>query len=345
MAPPKDIYDVTTLRKIGSNEYESIYDLETMGHPLGIVYGGSTLAVTTQAAYCDIRERSDHAKLAIYSFVGTYLSPVLSTRPIQIIVTPLRDTRNFATRLVTVTQVQSNGEKRKCLSATVDFMISPKKNDDDPSLTLLRYSVPPSEAYSHYSTFEDVGIVTQKRVDRGDLDPKLAQLGLKSLRDWDRYLQMKYCPEGILGQTIFGVDYMRKTTQEDRKITEKRSGDWCRSTLSLRDKTIEGYEPISKSAATSAIIAFFLDQQIPFLPVTFTHRGHRDVSAATALEFALRFHHNYPDFTQWHFREVKTIAGGWGRTFGDAHLWNEKGELVATMSQQSILTPLKGAKI
>jgi acyl-CoA thioesterase len=47
------------------------------------------------------------------------------------------------------------------------------------------------------------------------------------------------------------------------------------------------------------------------------------------------------DLNEWHLKEMKTINGAEGRTFGEAHLWDLKGNLVASMTQQSIMRPHK----
>lgn len=84
-----------------------------------------------------------------------------------------------------------------------------------------------------------------------------------------------------------------------------------------------------------------------FIPLIHDHKFLDDAGACSSLDFALRIFTDRLDLTKWHVKERKTIAGQGGRTYSEARLYDEAGNLVAIESQQSIMRPLlpKKAKI
>lgn len=80
-----------------------------------------------------------------------------------------------------------------------------------------------------------------------------------------------------------------------------------------------------------------MDGGLSTLPLTFDHMFLEDAGACSTLDFALRIFSNDVRFDQWHLREMRTHTGGNGRTYSEGTLWDEKGNMVCSMTQQNIL--------
>lgn len=85
-----------------------------------------------------------------------------------------------------------------------------------------------------------------------------------------------------------------------------------------------------------------MDGALAFLPLTYTHRFLWDADACSTLEFSLRFMRPIQwtsDQGQgnWFLQEQTTEAGSHGRTFSSGRMWDTEGNLIAVMTQFSIL--------
>ena len=83
-----------------------------------------------------------------------------------------------------------------------------------------------------------------------------------------------------------------------------------------------------------------MDGALSFLPLAHNAMFLDDAGACSSLEFAFRLFDTDLDLTRWHLREMKTVTGGNGRTYSESRLWDSEGNMVANMTQQSILRPL-----
>jgi acyl-CoA thioesterase len=79
-----------------------------------------------------------------------------------------------------------------------------------------------------------------------------------------------------------------------------------------------------------------------FVPLVHAGMFLDDVGACSSLDFALRVMEPDVDMERWHLREIVAVQAGEERGFNEARLWNEKGDLVAVMSQQAIIRPKEG---
>ena len=100
-----------------------------------------------------------------------------------------------------------------------------------------------------------------------------------------------------------------------------------------------GIITITSKMLHAALCVFALDGVLAFAPVSINNRMMFETSNASSLDFAVRFHSDVVDMSKWHLREVRTLAGGWSRTFSEALLWDEDGRLIASTTQQCILHP------
>lgn len=287
-----------------------------MGNALPIAYGGYALAVACKAACLSVP-----SGYHIYSFMGNYLGPALTDRPLLATTRTVRQTRTFATRHVEVSQKLDDGQTRVCLFATADFQAKEKGS-------MFEYSRPPSKVYSNHkdlpSTLETAGaLLSSGKINKAQHDA-FAKAFVVSTSLFD----MRPCPEGIFGQNLSGFAKSLPHTQDTLPLTSRTTADWFRSPTALTS-------PIDNVAA----LTFYSDGALSFCPLSFSHLHLEDSAACSSLDFALRFFGDV-DVEKWHLREISTHAGSEGRTFSECWIWDESGKAVATMSQQSIMRVL-----
>jgi acyl-CoA thioesterase II len=292
-----------------------------MGNALPIAYGGCTIATALHAAFHTV----PGAHFRLYSALGHFLGPASTERVLHARVTRVRDTRSFATRQVTVTQTQPDGRERACLALLADF------HAEEPAW--LDYSVAPSVAFSPpercLDTLADIaqkeaaGLVTPERAERLRAQFALMRASLES----------RPCPEGVSGQNLAGLTTDKTTSQDGWHITEKVSAEWYRVRA-----------PLKEIREQVAALGFFMDGGLSFLPLTHMNMTIEDAAACSSLDFALRLFTPKLDLVDWHLKQRKTSAAGAGRTYSENLLWDSKGKLVASMTQQCIMRPKKGVK-
>ena len=331
--------DMIRLKGAGHDTFESLARPERMGNTANIGYGGCVLSMVVSAAFQTV-ETPSRGRMALYSALGHFLGPALTDRTVVLRVTSLRDTRTFATRQIIATQKQDDGSERACLSAQLDFIISPTEDSDVHSF--LRYSIPPPQTLVH----PNLPLFHQQIKDRvkiGDLDPDVEKVYSTNFKLFDRFFDLKAPPTSPHSENVMGIEKTRKTSQDHLPLTSKTTRDCFRLKSPLPDLSLPSspYLPISPNCLHFASFAFAVDAIISFIPLTLSHHFLDDVAACSSLDFALRFHTDVLDLGKWHLREMRTIAGDYGRTFNEARIWNDEGGLVATMNQQGILRPHK----
>ena len=114
-------------------------------------------------------------------------------------------------------------------------------------------------------------------------------------------------------------------------MTDKTSAEWIR----VR-------HPVNSPQDRFACLAFVMDGALAFIPLTHSNMFLDDAAATSSLDFALRFFTGEVEPSKWHLRELKSVVGGDGRTYNEARIWGEEGNMVASMTQQCILRPHKG---
>ncbi len=332
--------DMIRLRSTGDNAFESKALPERMGNTANIGYGGCVLSMIVSAAFQTV-ETPSRGRMALYSALGHFVGPALTDRVVLLRVTSLRDTRTFATRQVLAVQKQDDGSERACTSAQLDFIASPT---DDPAVhSFLRYTVPPP----HTTNPAGLPLFLQQirdRVSHGDLHPNVEKVYTATFNVFDKLFDFKVPPDTPLGENTFGIDKTRTTSQDHLPLTSKTTLDHIRSKHGLISSSHADRPtlPISSACLQFATLAFAVDAGIGFVPLSLSHHFLEDVAVCSSLDFALRFHTDLLDMSEWHLRELKTVVGDYGRTFNEVRVWNEAGMLVASMNQQCILKPHRG---
>jgi acyl-CoA thioesterase len=133
--------------------------------------------------------------------------------------------------------------------------------------------------------------------------------------------ETRYCLNGVSGQNLSGTAKDVVTTQDSLPITSKVSAEWQRSLAKLNS-------PVANFAA----LAFLMDGALSFTPMTHEHMWFDDVGACSTLDFALRIFVPEVSMDTWTLKERFTSRGGSARTYSEGRLWDEKGQLIASMT-------------
>ena len=311
------ISELLSLRQVSSNLYESIHYPEKLGNAANQAYGGNTLAVAICAALQDVP-----SGYHLYSALGNFLGPAFVDRSLRCSVRSLRTTKTFATRLVEVSQIRDDGEKRLCLFVTADFQI------EEPA-TMLTYSTPPRTEVSPVQNCPTVDENRKSMVARGLVGEEVAETHGVIFALADRLFERRPCPEGVDAQNLTGMAKKGiRTSQDHLPIYQKTTADYFRSRHAL--KTAKEH---------TAAMAFVMDMGISFIPLVHSGQSLTEVGVQSSLEFALRIFVNDLDLNAWNLREMTTVTGGDGRTYTESRVWDANGRMVSNMTQQCILRP------
>ncbi|GFF50236.1 acyl-CoA dehydrogenase family member 11 [Aspergillus udagawae] len=311
-----------SLDKTGDH-YVSLHIPQRMGNLAPIAYGGYAIALGIHAA-CKVAPNGFH----LYSAMGHFLRAVGTDANLICTLVELRRTRNFVTYRVTVEQKsQSIADLRLCMELLADF------HENEPSL--LNYSAPPTRTYSHWQNcIPWESVADEYWAKTGTISEKQLQT-FNTLFGLSRNLyEGRPCPEGIASQNLMGLAKAVKTSQEDFPPTAKSSADWIRVRHPLRT---EGEQMAS--------LGFIMDGVLSFLALAHNHMFFDDVDAWSSLDFALRVFSPCLQLDKWHLREAINHHAGHGRTYSESKLWDETGNLVACMTEQSILRVPRAARM
>lgn len=319
--PAPTLRELFELKKTGPHTYETLLPPERMGNSANIAYGGCALAVGVHAACQDVPP-----SYRLYSALGSYLGPALTDRTLLCRVRALRNTRTFATRLVEVSQTQDNGSERACMVFLADFQLPEKAS-------LLVYSKPPTTLPIHWRHCQTNDEVHRRLVAEGVISEEMLKESDELFGMSRRFLEVRSVPGNLLAETLKGAAKDAPTAQEHLRIYDKSSSDWVR-----QKHRCETY------AEQVSALAWISDMAVAFIPLMHNHMYFDDASACSSLEFALRVFKNDIDAEAWMMREFKTTAAGEGRTYSESQFWDEEGNMIASMTQQSILRPAKGRK-
>ncbi|OJI96747.1 hypothetical protein ASPVEDRAFT_36138 [Aspergillus versicolor CBS 583.65] len=306
------------------DHYVSTYLPQKMGNSAPIAYGGYAIALAIHTAY-----KTAPDGFHLFSVFGHYLRAASTEAVMKCMPVELRRTKSFVTYRVSVEQeIPDTGQVRKCMEVLADF------HRDEPSL--LAYSDHPTRQYSHWKDC----IPSERLVDRSQVElGKITETQyhtFNTLFGLSRNLyEGRPCPEGVTAQNMMGLAKTVKTTQDELSPVAKSSADWVRVKHAL-----------STEGEQMAGLGFILDGVLSFLPLAHNHLFLEDVEACSSLDFALRIFSPRPKMEEWHLREAVNHHAGCGRTYSESKLWDEQGNMVACMSQQSILrVPVNVAKI
>lgn len=301
----------------GENTFESQNVADKMGNLANIGYGGSTLAFAINAASATVEPN-----YRLYSALGNFLGPVLTDRKMNCTVSRLRDTRSFATREVRVSQDYPDGKSRLVLTMLADYQVP------EPA-SVLAYSAKPSISYAPVAQTVPAAEHRQRQFEAGVIKKGEQVLFDRLFSAMGRYFEHRPCPEGVASQNLAGLAKHVKTTQDHLSLPEKTSADWYKHR-----------KPLATQTENLCAMSYLMDGMVSFVPLTHSHRALSDAGSCSSLDFALRVFSNDVSLDKWHLRELKTVRGGNGRTYSEGRIWDEDGNMIANMTQQSILRPV-----
>ncbi|KAJ4364801.1 hypothetical protein N0V95_000645 [Ascochyta clinopodiicola] len=197
-----------------------------MGNALPIAYGGYALATACQAAHLSVPSGYN-----LYSFLGNYLGPASTDRPLRATVRSVRQTRSFATRHVEVSQLQDDGSERVCLFATADFHIK------EPAGSLLTYHRGPRRAYSHWKDCPSKTETADALLSAGEITQETYSRFESAFRVNAGLFEARMCPEGVFAQNLSGVAKTVPHSQDHLPLVERSTADWFRCASALPSRT------------------------------------------------------------------------------------------------------------
>lgn len=312
----KSLPDQVSVVQVGKDEFVSATYPQRMGNMRPIAYGGCATAIAVNAAFQTIQPGFN-----VYSILGYFLGPALIDRPVRCHVHRVRDTRTFATRRVVVSQIIPDGRERNCLELFADFQATEPGEAMAYDPPLIAPFKPPSQTPTADECLDR--FVAQGKVNKKQAAVLTSTFGLMA-----SYFEQRLLPEGHSSQKMLGFAKHEPTTQDHLPLTDKFSAEW------LQAKT-----KMTTQAENIAALAFNMDGGLSFLPLIHDDKFLDDAGDCSSLDFALRIFSPQVDLNSWHLKERKTIAGGHGRTYSEARLFDQKGKLVAIESQQGIMRP------
>ena len=321
MSPPT-LAEQVAVEQVAPNEYVSKALPIRMGNSMPIAYGGCTIAVAVSAACATVA-----GDLKPYSILGHFHGPAATNQPLRCFVEHTRTTRSFATRRVQVKQAQKDGSLRTCLELMADFHVAEKES-------VVEYSPPPAAAWAQPDDCPSTGEHARRLRDRGVVSEAEFVEFTTKLGANAHLFDTRACLNGVAGQNLAGAARGAPTTQDALPMTAKVSAEWQRSRARL-----------PTPAANVAALAFLMDGALSFIPLTHGGMWFDDVGACSTLDFALRLCVPDVDMEAWTLKERFTTRAGSARSYSEGRLWDAKGQLVASMTQQSILRPKKGPKM
>ncbi|KAH7376653.1 thioesterase-like superfamily-domain-containing protein [Plectosphaerella cucumerina] len=304
------------VERIGDDEFLSKALPVRMGNVAPIAYGGSTLGIAVNAALATVP--STHR---LYSLLGHYLGPASIEQHLQCKVIRTRSTATFATRRVEVRQAQKDGSLRLVLEIIADFQVIEEAK--------FTYNAKPLRTFASVADSKPDDEVGEALLAAGKITQKQLDIVRTSFAANRRHFETRIPPESLSGQTYNGIA-KGSTTQDHLDMTERASGDWVRS----RDEQLSDNDQVT-------VLSFFMDGGLAFLPLAHSGMFLNEAGACSSLDIALRLYQPKLDMREWHFRERNSTVAGHGRTYTEARLWDEKGNVVASMTQQGILRPKK----
>ncbi|KAJ0108220.1 hypothetical protein J7T55_000185 [Diaporthe amygdali] len=313
--------DQLAIEQTGPGQFISKELPQRMGNAMPIAYGGCTAGIATRAACATVPE-----SFSLYSLVGHFLGPASTTEKLACTVHTTRNTKTFTTRRVVVSQQRPDGQVRTCLELLADFQV------EEPAL--MAYSAPPTIPFKGPHESPTAKQLAEKAVAQGLASSDIVEKNGIMFSMMENFFETRTCAEGMTGQNVVGLLRTLPTDQDDLPLTERSSGDWAKTK-----------EPLTSAGEKAAVLSFLMDGGLSFLPLWHEHLWFDDAGACSTLDFALRLFTPDVDLSNWHLRERKTIAAGYGRTYSEGRLWDEQRNLVACMTQQCILRPKPQGKV
>ena len=318
------LLDVVAIQPTDQKDvYESVHKPETMANAGGnIGYGGGALAVACMTAHQGVPEN-----FRIYSMVGNFLGPAFTDRKLYARFHEYRRTRSFITRQVILSQKLDNGGDRDCLIALCDFHAIDTN-------VVMTFSKQPCKDHGNPDSIPKWTQNPEDLLKAGKIDDKIRKAFLSTFQLNTKLWATRPAADGVSTATLASMAPHLPSKQDHLPMAERWSADWFRS-----------YSKLEGRAENFAALAWKMDGGLSFQPLIHGHKGLRDVNNASTLEFALRFFSTEVDMNEWNVRECRSHSASNGRSYSEGLVWDRKGNLLASMTQQCSLRAKRDAKI
>ena len=328
------------------------------GNQQPIAYGGCAMATALNAAGQTIKPEP---RFVPYSVTGHFLGPATLDERYVCEVKPVRDTRSFITRYVTVKQ-KIKGEMRSVLALTLDMIASKlstrealdraKATGKEPAKvqSLLRYQPNAKTQLDNVLKLENSERFTKRLLETGEAEEFHITMYNEFLGLWNDLFDTRIVPESIMTQNMLGMKE-GPTSQDHLSIPDRRVFDWFKlfqklppadQGNQLTEGGPDGQLPQTTVMSHLCAMAFAMDGALAFAPMSLSNEQLLKAGAASTLDFAQRYHTDVIDVNKWMLREIQSVTAGWQRTFSEAQVFDQDGELVASCSQQCVLRAAPG---
>lgn len=319
MSRASTVTEQIALKQISEDTYTTLFNPDKMGNAANIAYGGCALATGVNAAFQTV-EPGYHC----YSVLGNYLGPTMNDRKLYAKIRRIRDTRTFASRQVELSQEYPDGRQGKHRSCMIMFVEFQRQEPG----SLLTYSAPQTREYPPPEECKSRYEMEEQLIKSGKVPKKMVEVFRSVFGLMARFYEGCVIPGTAMAENLYGLAKHIPTSQDSLPLTQKYTAEWVRSRSELKTE-----------AENVSSLSFYMDGALSFIPLSFNHLFLQDAAACSSLDFALRIFSNRVDFNQWHVKEMKTITGAEGRTYSEGQLWDRGGNMVASMTQQSVLRP------
>lgn len=281
-------------------------------HPSGLGslsstgFGGSSLAIAISAAFQE--SRSD---FHLYSIGGYFIRPAKTDRKLFCHVENVRKSKSFETREIRLTQEHEDGNTKICLIALADFHVLEPKS-------MVAFSTAP-ELVTLPACISEQSLQNP---------PQDSCSGSDLYHDIEKFIET---------QTLYpGTSPVNLRIHEQEGLTGKLTKPFPQS---IHTERFRVRNPLYDEAEQISALAFYMDKGLAYIPAL--HHGYHpsEANACASLDFSLRFFEHELNLNDWHYTEQKSFVANHSRVYSEGRVWDSKGRLLASMTQQTILRP------
>ncbi|PLB52238.1 hypothetical protein P170DRAFT_444272 [Aspergillus steynii IBT 23096] len=286
--------------------FASVCHPARLGSLTSTAFGGSSLAIAISAAFQQSR-RDFH----LYSIAGYFIRPANTDRKLFCQIENVRKSKSFETREIRLTQEDEHGIRKICLIALADFHI-----------------VEPRSMVS-FATAPELITLPETTSEQPLKGPSQASCsGIDLYQDIEKFIEMKPLSPG------HGLFHSPIHKQGMLTSNLPPPFPWP-----IHAERFRARSPLFGEAEQISALAFYMDKGLAYIPAL--HHGYHpsEADACASLDFSLRFFEHGLNLEEWHYTEQKGFVANHARVYSEGRVWDSKGRLLASMTQQTILRP------
>jgi len=211
----------------------------------------------------------------------------------------------------------------------------------------LEFSAKPSREYPNPESVPHIIDYAAEQVKAGHFDKKTFKLLSETFQLVNRVSKLRLMQDQPFSRTLMGFNIGPHNSNQlandfaGKDVTSTRQSDWIKSNepINAVDASDDRVLPLSRYIVQAAFLLFIGDEALSILPLILHGLSMMDASAASTLDYSIRFLSDDFDFEQYHLRETRTIAAKHQRTYSEALIWDTSNRLVAVISQTCVARP------